>query len=109
MGLVANEQPVGLIFDHRGHAWLLAIEMIPIAPPVEAYHRLYRAVDLPTGIVEVVSEQRNIGISILMRALALAPTRGIVAIPTLGWSGLAVLCATLIGCALGLLRRRARH
>ncbi len=49
------------------------------------------------------------GLSVLLATMALIPGEGIVAIPTLGWGGLAALCAALIGCALRLLRRGARR
>lgn len=97
-----------MVFDRQGRAWILAVNTLIIAPP-EAHHRIYRAVDLETGVVELISERLEPGVSILLGAMALFPDRGIVDIPTLGWGGMAFLCAALIGGALGILRRRARR
>ncbi len=105
-GLVV-EDPFGvddMVFDGQGHAWILAIDDPPVTPP-QVTHWIYRAVELETGVVELISERSEPGVSILLGAMALIPNRGIVDIPTLGWGGFSVLVVALAGCALGILRR----
>ncbi len=97
-----------LVFDRSGQAWILAIRIIPGLPSIDV-HEIYRSFDLETGVVEFVSADSVFGISLQLRAMALVPDQRIVEIPTLGWGGLALFCATLIGCGLRFLRSRPRR
>ncbi len=96
-----------LVFDRHGQAWILAVRIIPGLPPLDV-HELYRSFDLETGVVEFVSSDSEPGISLQLGAMDLVPDRRIVEIPTLGWGGLVVFCAALIGCGLRFLRSRPR-
>jgi hypothetical protein len=109
-GLV-DDNPFGvndMVFDPQGHAWLLAINVVSGDPPV-VFHRIYLADELETGVVELVSEALESPAALLTGTMALIPDRGIVDVPTLGWTGLAVLVAALAGCALRTLRRRRQR